>query len=110
MQSSQAVAALAAVAHEHRLAIFRLLIARGPAGLPAGAIAEALTIPPSSLTFHTQHLLRAGLVTQRREGRKLIYAADFGAMTALIGYLTENCCGGAPACAADEGEPLRESA
>ncbi len=84
--------ALGALAHEHRLAIFRLLVARGPEGLPAGRIAERVGLVPSSLTFHLQNLQRAGLITQRRESRQLFYAADFTAMDALIGYLTENCC------------------
>ena len=95
----QAVNALSALAHEHRLAIYRMLVERGPDGLPAGAIAERLGVPSSSLTFHLQHLLRAGLVTQRRVSRQLIYAADFATMNGLVGFLTENCCGrGASAC------------
>ena len=99
----RAVAALAALAHEHRLALHRLLVERGPDGLAAGTIAERLGLAPSSLTFHLQHLLRAGLITQRRLGRQLIYAADFAAMNALLTYLTRNCCGretaaGDPAC------------
>ena len=87
------VTALAALAHEHRLALFRLLVERGPDGLAAGAIAERLGLAPSSLTFHLQHLHRAGLITQRRVGRSLIYAADFAAMNGLLAYLTRNCCG-----------------
>jgi ArsR family transcriptional regulator, arsenate/arsenite/antimonite-responsive transcriptional repressor len=93
MDSPHAVQALSALAHETRLAIFRLLVETGPDGLPAGAIAERVGIPPSSLTFHVQLLHRAGLVAQNRAGRQLIYAADFGAMNGLVGYLTENCCG-----------------
>jgi len=93
MDTSHAVQALAALAHHTRLALFRLLVERGPDGLPAGVIAERLGIPPSSLTFHVQHLHRAGLITQRRLGRQLIYAADYAAMNGLVGYLTENCCG-----------------
>jgi DNA-binding transcriptional ArsR family regulator len=100
MKSTQAVAALGALAHEHRLAIFRLLVTQGAQGLNAGAIAERVGLVPSSLTFHVQNLQRAGLVTQRREGRQLIYSADFSAMTGLVGYLTENCCGGDPTFAA----------
>ena len=93
------VQALGALAHEHRLAIYRLLVERGPNGLAAGVIAERLGVLPSSLTFHLQHLLRAGLVTQRRMSRQLIYAADFAVMNALVGFLTENCCGrGQAAC------------
>jgi DNA-binding transcriptional ArsR family regulator len=99
MNASQTVEALSALAHEHRLAIYRLLVERGPNGLPAGVIAERLGVLPSSLTFHLQHLLRAGLVTQRRMSRQLIYAADFAAINALVGFLTENCCGrGQAAC------------
>jgi ArsR family transcriptional regulator, arsenate/arsenite/antimonite-responsive transcriptional repressor len=99
MNAKQAVAALGAVAHEHRLAIYRMLVERGPDGLPAGEVAERLAMPPSSLTFHLQQMLHAGLVTQRRLGRQLIYAADFAAMNGLVAYLTENCCGGAATCA-----------
>ncbi len=102
MKADEAVAALGAVAHEHRLAVYRMLVKRGPTGLPAGEIAARLELPPSSLTFHLQQLRHAGLVTQRRLGRQIIYAADYGAMNGLVAYLTENCCGGAscaPACA-----------
>jgi len=98
MNSSDAVEALAALAHEHRLAVFRLLVERGPEGLPAGEIADGVGLVPSSLTFHLQQLMRAGLLTQRRMGRQLIYAADFAAMNALVRYLTENCCKGASSC------------
>ena len=94
MQAPEAVDALGALAHEHRLAIYRLLVERGPEGLAAGVIAERLGIAPSSLTFHLQHLQRAGLIVQRRVSRQLIYAADFSRMNALVGFLTENCCGG----------------
>jgi DNA-binding transcriptional ArsR family regulator len=100
MDNGQAVRALAALAHDTRLALFRMLVERGPEGLSAGVIAERLGIPPSSLTFHVQHLHRAGLITQRRLSRQLIYAADFSAMNGLVGFLTENCCGrGANICA-----------
>ncbi|MEA3197990.1 MAG: ArsR family transcriptional regulator, arsenate/arsenite/antimonite-responsive transcriptional [Gammaproteobacteria bacterium] len=92
MKIPQVVEALGALAHEHRLAIYRLLIKRGPEGLPAGRIADRVGLVPSSLTFHLQHLRRAGLIAQRRESRQLFYSADFNAMTALVGYLTENCC------------------
>ena len=98
MDSKVAVDALAALAHEYRLGIFRLLVEAGPGGLNAGTLAARLKIPPSSLTFHLQNLHRAGLVTQERRSRELIYAADFGAMNGLVGYLTENCCGGAADC------------
>lgn len=99
MEAGRAVTALGALAHEHRLAVYRLLVERGPDGLAAGLIAERVGIPASSLTFHLQHLLRAGLATQRRVGRQIIYAADFAAMNDLVGFLTENCCGrGVSAC------------
>jgi ArsR family transcriptional regulator len=101
--ATQAVAALSALGQETRLALFRMLVERGPDGLPAGVIAERLGIPPSSLTFHLQHLHRAGLVTQRRLHRQLIYAADYAAMNGLLLYLTDNCCGrgsAVPACEA----------
>jgi ArsR family transcriptional regulator, arsenate/arsenite/antimonite-responsive transcriptional repressor len=94
MNSDQTVAALSALAHEHRLGVYRLLVEAGPEGLSAGTIAARLAMPASSLTFHLQHLHRAGLITQERRGRQLIYAADFDVMRGLVGYLTENCCGG----------------
>jgi len=94
MDTASVIAALGALAHEHRLAIYRLLVEAGPAGLPAGKIAERLGVPPSSLSFHTKGLVQAGLARQRRASRQLIYAADFAAMNDLVGYLTDNCCGG----------------
>jgi len=94
VEAGKAVAALGAVAHEHRLAIYRMLVERGPQGLAAGEIAERLGMPPSSLTFHLQALQRAGLIAKRREGRQLIYSADFTTMNALVSFLTENCCAG----------------
>jgi ArsR family transcriptional regulator, arsenate/arsenite/antimonite-responsive transcriptional repressor len=93
MRAKSAAAALAALAHETRLAAYRLLVEAGPAGLSAGTIATRLDIPPSSLTFHLQALLHARLVTQRRQSRQVIYAADFSAMNGLVAFLTENCCG-----------------
>ncbi|MGL4543129.1 MAG: ArsR/SmtB family transcription factor [Polymorphobacter sp.] len=90
-----AVERLAALAQPHRLAAFRLLVEAGPAGLPAGEIGVRLDMPASTLSFHLAHLRRAGLVSQRRDGRSLIYVADFDAMNVLVGYLTENCCSGA---------------
>ena len=89
------MAALGSLAQEHRLGLFRLLVQAGPEGKAAGALAEALGVPNSSLSFHLAHLTRAGLIGQRREGRSLIYTANFSAMNALVGFLTENCCGGA---------------
>ncbi|WP_341704229.1 metalloregulator ArsR/SmtB family transcription factor [Ferrovibrio sp.] len=99
METVNAVTALGALAHEHRLGLYRLLVQRGPDGLPAGALADALGVPPSSLTFHLQQLLHARLVTQRRVGRQIFYAADFAAMNGLVGFLTENCCGTGALCA-----------
>jgi DNA-binding transcriptional ArsR family regulator len=98
MDAKAAVNALGALAHEHRLAVYRLLVEQGPEGLSAGAIADKVRLVPSSLTFHTQALQRAGLVTQRRVSRQLFYAADFSSMNALVEYLTKNCCGGAKLC------------
>ena len=80
METKQTIEALGALAHEHRLAIYRMLVEAGPAGRSAGVIAERLGVPPSSLTFHTQTLVRSGLATQHRVGRQLIFAADFAAM------------------------------
>jgi DNA-binding transcriptional ArsR family regulator len=93
MEKKGAIAALGALAQETRLDVFRLLVTQGPAGLPAGAIADRLGVLPASLTFHLKELQYAGLITQRRLGRQLIYAAEYGAMTRLLAYLTENCCG-----------------
>src|SRR3954470_16774933 len=90
------VAALAALAQEHRLAVFRLLVQAGPKGMPAGQVADALDLAPNTLTFHFDRLRSAGLVTVRRDGRSMIYAAEFQTMNALLGFLTENCCQGAP--------------
>src|SRR4051812_8813865 len=98
LDASSAVAALSALAHEHRLAAYRLLIEAGPDGLPAGSIAERLGMPPSSLTFHLQQMRHAGLVTQRRVSRRIIYAMVPAAMNGLVAYLTENCCGREVAC------------
>jgi ArsR family transcriptional regulator len=96
MDASAAIKALAALAQESRLAIFRILVQIGPAGLPAGQLADQLGIPPSSLSFHTKELLNAGLVQSRQEGRFVIYSAHIGGMNELLSYLTENCCGGNP--------------
>jgi len=99
MDAGDIVAALGALAHETRLAVFRMLVECGPDGLPAGAISDRLNVPPSSLTFHLQQLSHAGLIAQRRVSRQIIYATDFAAMNALVNYLTENCCGGGQSCA-----------
>ena len=95
MESSTAIRALGALAHESRLAIYRLLVQAGPTGLAVGAIGEKLDLAPATLSFHLAGLRHAGLVSERREGRTLFQAADFGAMNGLIGYLSENCCQGA---------------
>ena len=94
--ADRTILALGALAHDHRLALFRLLVQAGSDGMAAGAIAEALDVPNSSLSFHLAHLTRAGLIRQTRQSRSLIYSADYAAMNGLVGYLTENCCGGAP--------------
>lgn len=99
MDAAGTVEALGALAHEHRLAIYRLLVEAGLGGMSAGEIAERIGLVPSSLTFHVQSLQRAGLITQRRVGRQLFYSADFGTMNELVHYLTKNCCGGAQSCA-----------
>jgi len=92
MDAKQAVAALGALAQDTRLAIFRALVQAGPEGLAAGAIAEQLDLPAPTLSFHLAQLKHAGLATFRRESRSLIYAAEYGTMTALLAFLTENCC------------------
>src|ERR1700726_3583785 len=93
MDEKRAIAALGALAQETRLALFRLLVTSGPAGLPAGVIAVRLGVQPSSLSFHLAQLGHAGLITQRRLIRQLIYSAEYGAMNELLAYLTANCCG-----------------
>lgn len=98
MKNTAAVASLAALAHEHRLAIYRVLVKQGPAGLAAGMVGKRVGLSPSSLTFHLQSLQRAGLVNQRRVGRQLFYRADFAAMSNLVGYLTDECCVESAAC------------
>jgi len=94
MNTKQTLAALAALAQESRLAVFRLLVQIGPAGLAASKIGERLDIAPSSLSFHLKELTHAGLIASRQEGRFVIYSADIATMNGLIGFLTENCCGG----------------
>jgi ArsR family transcriptional regulator len=104
MDTKNALAALAAIAQDSRLAVFRLLVQAGPAGMAATKIAESLAIPPSSLSFHMKELTHADLVTPRQEGRFVIYSANFDTMNALTAFLTENCCGGKacmPACETD---------
>ena len=102
MKKLTVVAALGALAQETRLDIFRLLVQRGPEGMPAGEISQRLGQPSPTLSFHLNQLRFAGLVTSRRESRSIIYSANFKAMSELLGYLTENCCGGRPElCAPD---------
>lgn len=102
MKTAQIIDALAALAHEYRLAIYRLLVQQGPGGLAAGTIGERVGLQPSSLTFHLQSLQRAGLITRQRASRQLIYSADYRLMNGLVGYLTDNCCAaeGAACCPA----------
>lgn len=95
MEKSSAVVALAALAQDNRLDVYRLLVQAGPSGLPAGQIAAALGLAPNTLTFHFDRLRAAGLVSVRREGRSMIYAARYDTMNELLGYLTDNCCKGA---------------
>jgi ArsR family transcriptional regulator, arsenate/arsenite/antimonite-responsive transcriptional repressor len=103
METKQAVQALSALAQESRLAIFRLLVQAGPAGLAAGAIGEKLDLPPATLSFHLAGLTRAGLAQSRQDGRFVIYRANFDSMNTLLGFLTENCCCGS-SCEASTGE------
>ncbi|TAM06764.1 MAG: transcriptional regulator [Paraburkholderia sp.] len=101
MNPNLAVRALGALAHDSRLAIFRLLVVAGQDGMAAGEIAQQLGLAPSSLSFHLKDLSHAELVTPRQDGRFVIYTANFDAMTELIGFLTENCCAGATCAASD---------
>ncbi|MCL4802062.1 MAG: helix-turn-helix domain-containing protein [Burkholderiales bacterium] len=94
METTAALKALGALAQETRLGIFRRLVQAGPGGLAAGAIGEALDVPAPTLSFHLAQLANAGLVRSRQEGRFVFYSADFDAMNGLVGFLTENCCGG----------------
>src|SRR5215469_8718010 len=96
MKKHEALSALAALAQDSRLDVFRLLVEAGPEGVSAGVVASTLGLAPNALTFHFDRLRDAGLVTVRREGRSMIYAARFDTMNALLAYLTENCCRGAP--------------
>lgn len=107
MNSSKVINALSALAQEHRLALFRLLVQAGERGMTAGSIADALGIPNSSLSFHLAALTKAGLIRQERYSRSLIYSADYTAMNALVGYLMENCCGGAD-CSMGACEPVAD--
>ena len=95
MEKSDVIAALAALAQDNRLDTYRLLVQAGRQGMPAGQVAAALGLPPNTLSFHFDRLRQAGLMTVRRDGRSMIYAARYDTMQALLGYLTENCCQGA---------------
>src|ERR1700744_6420310 len=108
MEKTEAVAALVALAQDNRLDIFRLLVQAGPDGMQPGAVATALGLAPNTLTFHFDRLKAAGLVTVRREGRAMIYAAQFETMNALLGFLTDNCCGGISCAPAAECKPVRK--
>jgi DNA-binding transcriptional ArsR family regulator len=103
MKKPKVLAAQASLAQETRLEIFRLLVQQGPAGLPAGDIGDRIGLPSPTLSFHLSHLKHAGLVKARRQGRSIIYSADFTTMTGLMAYLTENCCGGRPGLCAPAG-------
>ncbi|WP_395322415.1 ArsR/SmtB family transcription factor [Variovorax sp. UC74_104] len=94
MEEKNVIQALAALAQPVRLQVFRALVVAGPAGLTPGVLAERLEVAPTSLSFHLKELVHAGLVSQERDGRNLIYRAVFEQMNALLGYLTENCCQG----------------
>ena len=109
MKPASAVRSLAALAHENRLSIFRLLIRQGPKGLPAGSVASRLGLTASSLTFHLQALQRAGLIASVRAGRQLIYSANFSAMSDLVGYLADECCIESGACQTERA-PVRRAA
>jgi ArsR family transcriptional regulator, arsenate/arsenite/antimonite-responsive transcriptional repressor len=108
MEKPEAVSALAALAQDNRLDVFRALVQAGPVGLPAGHVAAMLGLAPNTLSFHFDRLRAAGLVTVRRDGRSMIYAARFETMNALVAYLSENCCGGMPELCAPE--PCRAAA
>src|SRR5580704_13781160 len=111
METSEAVTALSALAQDNRLHVFRLLVQAGPDGLAAGQVAERLGLAPNTLTFHLDRLRIAGLVTVRRDGRSMIYAARFETMNGLVSFLTENCCQGATAsCAPMECKPTSNAA
>jgi ArsR family transcriptional regulator, arsenate/arsenite/antimonite-responsive transcriptional repressor len=94
MEKIDTIAALAALAQENRLDVFRLLVQAGPDGLAAGEVARRVGLPPNTLSFHFDRLRQAGLVTVRRAGRSMIYAARYDAMRSLLGYLSDNCCRG----------------
>ncbi|WP_250454178.1 helix-turn-helix domain-containing protein [Caballeronia sp. ATUFL_M2_KS44] len=96
MEENDVIRALSALAHALRLRVFRLLVVAGPSGLTPGALAEQLDVPNATLSFHLKELMHAGLITQERDGRSLIYRTSFEQMNALLGFLTDNCCQGQP--------------
>ncbi len=106
MEESDVIVALAALAHPARLRVFRALVVAGPKGMTPGALAEVLDVPASTLSFHLRELMRAGLTTQQRDGRSLIYRTAFDRMNGLMGYLTANCCAGEWCVEAGESERL----
>jgi ArsR family transcriptional regulator len=110
MESKSAVASLSALGHEGRLVIFRLLVKAGPPGVPAGEIARRLAMVPNTLSANLHVLSHAGLITSRREGRSIIYSADYAAMRGLLGFLMEDCCGGAPEICRPLGDILAKAA
>ena len=110
METTDAVAALGALAQDNRLDVFRLLVQAGPEGMAAGDIAERLKISPPTLSFHLAQLRQAGLLAMRRDGRSLIYSADYEGMNELMGFLTENCCAGANGCAVPACVPVKATA
>ena len=109
MKKANVIAALGAIAQETRLEIFRMLVQKGPEGLPAGEIGARLGQPSPTMSFHLNQLRFAGLIKSRRESRSIIYSANFKAMTDLVGYLTENCCGGRPELCSPAAAPECES-
>ena len=107
MEEKDAVLALSALAQESRLKVFRLLVEAGPEGLAAGAIAEELGIPPTTLSFHLSHLTQAGLSETKRAGRSIIYALRVDGIQSLLGFLMKDCCGGRPElCSPPRGVPV----
>lgn len=110
MELKAATASLSALGHEGRLEIFRLLVQAGPPGVAAGEIARRLAMAPSSLSANLNILAHAGLISARREGRSIIYAADYAAMSGLLGFLMEDCCNGAPEICAPLGDILARTA
>jgi ArsR family transcriptional regulator len=103
MESNAAISALSALAHESRLQAFRLLVRAGPEGIPAGEIAAQLGVAPPTLSFHLAHLVRAGLIDSRREGRSVLYALRVDGIRELVGFITQDCCQGRPELCAPEG-------